>query len=52
MFHLLTHFLNDKDGDLAQYALILVLVVIVAISVLQALGMDITQAFQSVVDAL
>ena len=52
MFNLLQRFLADKDGDLAQYALILVLVVIVAISVLEALGVDITNAFQSVVDAL
>ena len=45
-------FLKDEDGDFAQFALILVLVVIVAITVLQALGLDIVNAFQSVVDAM
>ena len=42
----------DTQADLAQYALILVLVAIVAITVLEALGVDITAAFQSVVDAI
>lgn len=45
-------FLRSKDGDFAQFALILVLVVIVSITVLQALGLDIVNAFQSVVDAM
>lgn len=45
-------FLKDENGDLAQFALILVLVVIVAITVLNALGADIVSAFQTVVDAI
>jgi Flp pilus assembly pilin Flp len=46
------NFMKDEKGDLAQFALILVLVVIVAIGVLQALGADIVGAFQTVVDAI
>jgi len=44
--------MRDERGDFAQFALILVLVVIVSITVLQALGLDISAAFQQVVDAL
>ena len=43
---------RDERGDLAQFALILVLVVIVAIAVLEALGADIVNAFQTVVNAI
>lgn len=46
------NFFKDENGDLAQFALILVLVVIVAITVLQALGADIVSTFQTVVDAI
>ena len=56
MFQYLLKFLDklahDHGGDLAQFALILVLVVIVAITVLTDLGTDIVNAFQSVADAL
>ena len=45
-------FFRDERGDLAQFALILVLVVIVAIGVLEALGGDIVNAFQTVVNAI
>ena len=42
--NLLLTFLRDRSGDLAQYAIILLLVVVVTVSVLTDLGVDISSA--------
>ena len=47
------HILRREEGQtLSEYALILVLVVIVVVIVLTALGGQITQVFQTVVNSL
>lgn len=43
---------NEKGQGLAEYALILVLVSIVAIVALQALGIKVTSVLQSVANAM
>jgi Flp pilus assembly pilin Flp len=49
----LSALLKDTAGDiLAESALVLVLVAIIAIPVLQALGVNISDVFQRAVDAL
>jgi len=48
----LISFITDKRGDFVQQALFLVLIVVVAIAVLEALGVRIVDTFQSVLDAM
>jgi len=45
-------FVSDQRGDFVQQALFLVLVVVVAIAVLEALGVRIVDTFQQVLDAM
>ena len=45
-------FITDQRGDFVQQALFLVLVVVVAIAVLEALGVRIVDTFQQVLDAM
>jgi len=43
---------DEKGADLAEYALLLALIAVVAIAILTTLGTQITAVFQAVVTAL